>query len=108
LTAQPEARARQRIDRQLTDAGWIVQDRAATNLRGASGVVPGAQAQIAVEGLDRRQEGDPLAAALSHDAHDAGIEVDVVRLRHLRRPAQVDDVGLALPRSDARCCGVTQ
>jgi len=38
LTAQPEARAREKIDRQLTDAGWIVQDRAAANLGAGPGV----------------------------------------------------------------------
>ncbi len=38
LTAQPEARAREQIDRQLTDAGWIVQDRAAANLSAGPGV----------------------------------------------------------------------
>jgi len=38
LTAQPEARAREKIDRQLTDAGWIVQDRAAANLTAGPGV----------------------------------------------------------------------
>lgn len=38
LTAQPEARAREKIDRQLTDAGWIVQDRAAANLSAGPGV----------------------------------------------------------------------
>lgn len=38
MTAQPEARAREKIDRQLTDAGWIVQDRAAANLSAGPGV----------------------------------------------------------------------
>ena len=38
MTARPEARAREKIDRQLTDAGWIVQDRAAANLSAAPGV----------------------------------------------------------------------
>ncbi|MBA2633137.1 MAG: hypothetical protein H0U86_09090 [Chloroflexi bacterium] len=38
MTAQPEARAREKIDRQLTDAGWIVQDRAAANLGAGPGV----------------------------------------------------------------------
>src|SRR5438477_2924483 len=34
----PEDRARQRIDRLLTDAGWIVQDKRATNLSAGRGV----------------------------------------------------------------------
>ena len=38
MTAKPESRAREQIDRQLTDAGWIVQDRAAANLSAGPGV----------------------------------------------------------------------
>ncbi len=38
LTAKPEAKAREQIDRQLTEAGWIVQDRAAANPHAAPGV----------------------------------------------------------------------
>jgi hypothetical protein len=59
--------------------------------------VAGAQAQVAIEGLDRlgRPEGDPLAAALAHDPHDAGVEVEVVLFGHLRRPAQVGDLAQA-------------
>ncbi len=38
MTAKPEAEARKEIDRQLTDAGWLVQDRAAANPHAALGV----------------------------------------------------------------------
>ncbi len=38
MSAKPEAAARQQIDRQLTEAGWIVQDRAAANLSAGPGV----------------------------------------------------------------------
>ena len=38
MTAKPEVQAREEIDRQLTDAGWIVQDRAAANLSAGPGV----------------------------------------------------------------------
>jgi len=38
LPAKPESLAREKIDRQLTDAGWIVQDRAAANLSAGPGV----------------------------------------------------------------------
>jgi type I restriction enzyme R subunit len=38
LTAKPESRAREQSNRQLTDAGWIVQDRAAANLGAGLGV----------------------------------------------------------------------
>ena len=34
----PEARARQNIDRALTDAGWVVQSRDETNLSAGRGV----------------------------------------------------------------------
>jgi type I restriction enzyme R subunit len=34
----PEDRARQNIDKLLTDAGWIVQDKRATNLSAGRGV----------------------------------------------------------------------
>lgn len=37
-TDGPEAKARQQIDRQLADAGWVVQDRSAANPHAASGV----------------------------------------------------------------------
>jgi len=37
-TAKPEAKAREQIDRQLTAAGWLVQDRAAANPHAAPGV----------------------------------------------------------------------
>ncbi|MGI8928744.1 MAG: DEAD/DEAH box helicase family protein, partial [Candidatus Limnocylindrales bacterium] len=35
---KPEAHAREQIDRQLTDAGWLVQDRAAANIHAAAGI----------------------------------------------------------------------
>jgi type I restriction enzyme R subunit len=38
LPAKPESRAREEIDRQLSEAGWIVQDRAAANLSAGPGV----------------------------------------------------------------------
>ena len=38
MTAKPEAQARKEIDRQLTDAGWLLQDRAAANPHAALGV----------------------------------------------------------------------
>jgi type I restriction enzyme, R subunit len=38
LTAKPEAEARKEIDRQLGEAGWLVQDRAAANPQAALGV----------------------------------------------------------------------
>jgi type I restriction enzyme R subunit len=38
LTAKPEAEARKEIDHQLTEAGWLVQDRAAANPHAALGV----------------------------------------------------------------------
>ena len=38
MNAKPESQAREKIDRQLTDAGWIVQDRAAANLSAGPGV----------------------------------------------------------------------
>jgi type I restriction enzyme R subunit len=38
VTARPEAQARKEIDRQLADAGWLVQDRAAANPHAALGV----------------------------------------------------------------------
>jgi type I restriction enzyme, R subunit len=38
LTAKPEAQARKEIDRQLEEAGWLVQDRAAANPHAALGV----------------------------------------------------------------------
>ncbi len=37
-TDGPEAKARKEIDRQLADAGWVVQDRSAANPHAASGV----------------------------------------------------------------------
>ena len=37
----PEDRARQNIDKLLTDAGWIVQDKRATNLSAGRGVAVG-------------------------------------------------------------------
>ena len=37
-TAKPEAKAREEIDRQLTAAGWLIQDRAAANPHAAPGV----------------------------------------------------------------------
>jgi type I restriction enzyme R subunit len=46
--ADPEARAREEIDRQLDLAGWVVQDRARLNLSAGEGVairevsIPGA------------------------------------------------------------------
>ena len=38
MTAKPESIAREQIDRQLTEAGWLVQDRAAANLHAATGI----------------------------------------------------------------------
>ena len=38
LRARPEAQAREHIDQQLTDAGWLVQDRTAANTHAAPGV----------------------------------------------------------------------
>ena len=38
LTAKPEVQARKEIDHQLTEAGWLVQDRAAANPHAALGV----------------------------------------------------------------------
>lgn len=38
LVGRPEARAREKIDRQLTDAGWTVQDRAGANIHAAPGI----------------------------------------------------------------------
>ena len=37
----PEDRARQNIDKRLTDAGWLVQDKRATNLSAGRGVAVG-------------------------------------------------------------------
>jgi len=37
----PEDRARQNIDKLLTDAGWLVQDQRATNLSAGRGVAMG-------------------------------------------------------------------
>jgi len=34
----PEAKARENIDRQLTDAGWVVQSRAEANVKAGQGV----------------------------------------------------------------------
>jgi type I restriction enzyme, R subunit len=37
----PEDRARQNIDKLLTDAGWLAQDKRATNLSAGRGVTVG-------------------------------------------------------------------
>ncbi len=81
LTAKPESRAREEIDRQLTDAGWIVQDRVAAILSAGPGVAviefPLAGCvggQVAVGYDTRRGDGIDMTRKLRGDRSAAVIE----------------------------------